>query len=147
MEVIAKRKKGLFALYCSVGLLGVFLFIVSMNLMREDNGAENILLALASLVVVVIGAVVCAGYLKTPQEVIRFDGSNLILREGVFPVAALDKVNYTCAHARGLRYRWGKIVLKIGVQEIVYNYVADVEEVHNRLLDLRLQSEKKEERE
>ena len=57
-------------------------------------------------------------------------------------VNQLGRVNYRCAHARGIHYKWGKIILLLDGREIVYNNVADVEDVHNRLMELRLQAEK-----
>ena len=140
MEIIARKKSGLLLLYSFVILLGIFMGVLSANL--DGDSTERGFTLLGCVVIVVVGVVICVGILRTPKIIIQYDGEYLILREGKFRVNQLGRVNYRRAHARGIHYSWGKIILLLDGREIVYNNVADVEQVHNRLMELRLQAEK-----
>ena len=141
MEVIARRKNGVLVLYSIMSILGLIVFMTSGGLSGSSSSeAEN--RWIAGLILMVVGGIICISVLRTPKIIIQYDGEYLILREGKFKINELGRVNYHRAHARGLHYSWGKIILALGGQEIVYKNVADVEQVHNRLMELRLQAEK-----
>ena len=140
MEIIARKKSGLLLLYSFVILLGIFMGVLSANL--DEDSTERGFTLLGCVVIVIVGIIICVGILRTPKIIIQYDGEYLILREGKFRVNQLGRVNYHRAHARGFHYSWGKIILLLDGREIVYNNVADVEDVHNRLMELRLQAEK-----
>ena len=140
MEIIARKKSGLLLLYSFVILLGIFMGVLSVNL--DEDSTERGFTLLGCVVIVIVGIIICVGILRTPKIIIQYDGEYLILREGKFRVNQLGRVNYRRANARAFHYSWGKIILALGGQEIVYNNVADVEQVHNRLMELRLQAEK-----
>ena len=140
MEIIARKKSGLLLLYSFVILLGIFMGVLSANL--DEDSTERGFTLLGCVVIVIVGIIICVGILRTPKIIIQYDGEYLILREGKFRVNQLGRVNYRRAHARGIHYNWGKIILFLDGREIVYNNVADVEDVHNRLMELRLQTEK-----
>ena len=140
MEIIARKKSGLLLLYAFVILLGIFMGVLSANL--DEDSTERGFTLLGCVVIIIVGIIICVGILRTPNIIIQYDGEYLILREGKFKINELGRVNYHRAHARGFHYSWGKIILALGGQEIVYKNVADVEQVHNRLMELRLQAEK-----
>ena len=140
MEIIARKKSGLLLLYSFVILLGIFMGVLSANL--DEDSTERGFTLLGCVVIVIVGIIICVSVLRTPKIIIQYDGEYLILREGKFRVNQLGRVNYRRAHARGIHYNWGKIILLLDGREIVYNNVADVEDVHNRLMELRLQAEK-----
>ena len=140
MEIIARKKSGLLLLYSFVILLGIFMGVLSANL--DEDSTERGFTLLGCVVIVIVGIIICVGILRTPKIIIQYDGEYLILREGKFKINELGRVNYHRAHARGIHYKWGKIILLLDGREIVYNNVADVEYVHNRLMELRLQAEK-----
>ena len=141
MEIIARRKNGVLVLYSIMFILGLIVFVISGGLSGSSSSeAEN--RWIAGLILMVVGGIISISVLRTPKIIIQYDGEYLILREGKFKINELGRVNYRQAHARGIHYSWGKITLALGGQEIVYNNVADVEQVHNRLMELRLQAEK-----
>ena len=141
MEVIARKKRGLLLLYSLVVIATIALGILSVGLDDEDSTEKGFML-IGCVIIAIVGVIICVGILRTPKIIIQYDGEYLILREGKFKINELGRVNYRRAHARGFHYSWGKIILALGGQEIVYNNVADVEHVHNRLMELRLQAEK-----
>ena len=141
MEIIARRKNGVLVLYSIISILGLIVFVASGGLSGSSSSeAEN--RWIAGLILMVVGGIICISVLRTPKIIIQYDGEYLILREGKFKINELGRVNYRQAHARRSHYSWGKIILALGGQEIVYKNVADVEQVHNRLMELRLQAEK-----
>ena len=140
MEVIARKKRGLLLLYSLVVIATIALGILSVGL--DDDSTEKGFMLIGCVIIAIVGLVICVGILRTPNIIIQYDGEYLILREGKFKVNQLGRVNYHRAHARGIHYSWGKIILLLNGQEIVYNNVADVEQVHNRLMELRLQAER-----
>ena len=141
MEIIARRKNGVLVLYSIMFILGLIVFVISGGLSGSSSSeAEN--RWIAGLILMVVGGIISISVLRTPKIIIQYDGEYLILREGKFKINELGRVNYRQAHARGIHYSWGKITLALGGQEIIYNNVADVEQVHNRLMELRLQTEK-----
>ena len=141
MEVIARRKNGLLLLYSIISSLGLIAFVKTGGFNGAYSSRTTYMWS-AGLALFVLGVIICIGILRTPKIIIQYDGEYLILREGKFKINELGRVNYRQAHARGIHYSWGKITLALGGQEIVYKNVADVEQVHNRLMELRLQAEK-----
>ena len=141
MEVIAKRKDSLLTLYGLITALGAIIVLVALvkpfTLQVQKLGTLA-----AGLVLLFVGGFICFQILRTPKEIICFDGQNLILPQGKYPLKALSNVNYRLARIRGVNYRWGRIILTINGKKFEYTSVADVEMVHNRLMELRLIAEK-----
>ena len=137
MEVIARRKDSLLILYGICTALGAMILMIALlkpfNFSIQKSGTLA-----AGLVLFFVGGFICVQVLRTPKEIICFDGENLILPQGKFALSELSNVNYHRAHARGVTYCWGRITLTINGQKFEYNSVADVEMVHNRLMELRL---------
>ena len=134
-EVIAKRKGGLFLLYGICSLIGVFSFVMSFQTNADSNSRYGkVGLAVLGLVITAVSVFICIRYLCTPREVITYDGNKLCIGKYEYSPSQLINVTYKRAHARHAQYRWGKITVHIGGQTHVYNFVADVEEVHNRLI-------------
>ena len=132
MEIIARRKDSLLLLFGVITLFGVIATVVSLQGFWDDK------FAIGGIIIVVAGVILCARILRTPKEIIRYDGEFLILREGKYKIDQLSKINYRCMHIRGRYYHSGTLTLLLNGKEIVYDFVADVEEVHNRLMALRL---------
>ena len=135
MEIIARRKGGLFFLYGLCSLSGVFFLAFSlMNTSLENY--ERIGNFLIGLTLLVTGLVICVLYLRTPKVVITYDGNKLSIGGQEYKPSQITSVNYRRARAKHTHYRWGSITVKISGKEYRYSFVADVEEVHNRLIAL-----------
>ena len=141
MEVIAKRKDSLLFLYGGITALGAIILLIALikpfNLQIQKTST-----LVAGLVLFFVGSFICANILRMPKEIICFDGENLILPQGKYPLKQLSNVNYRHARIKGVNYRWGRIILTINGQKFEYINVADVESVHNRIMQLRLEAEK-----
>ena len=134
-EVIARRKGGLLLLYGICALVGAFSFVMSFQPNADSNSRYGkVGLAVLGLVIMAVSAVVCIRYLRTPREVITYDGNKLYIGKYEYSPSQINNVTYRRAHARHAQYRWGKITVHIGGQTHAYDFVADVEEAHNRLI-------------
>ncbi len=135
MEIIARRKGGLFFLYGFCGVVGVF-FLVLALIGSSLEQYERIGDLLIGLTLLVTGLVICVLYLRTPKVVITYDGNKLSIGGQEYKPSQITSVNYRRARAKHTHYRWGSITVKISGKEYRYSFVADVEEVHNRLIAL-----------
>ncbi len=135
-EVIAVKKEETLGLYITLSVVGLITCLIGCFVM---NGML-FPLVIFGLIFLAIGVVPSWQILKMPKIIITYDGENLFLPNNVtYPLKELTKVNYTQAHSRGMTYQWGVIKLTFGEEELEYNYVADVEEVHDKLMKLRLE--------
>lgn len=135
METIAVKKEETLWLYMTISIVGLITCLIGCFVM---NGMLFPLVVFG-IIFLVIGVVPCWQISKLPKIIIAYDGEKLFLPNNEsYPLKELTKVNYEQAHARGMRYQWGRIRLTFGEEELEYNYVADVEEVHDRLMKLRL---------
>lgn len=145
-EVIARKREGLLALYI-VTLIFVIAFIVGGNLSLRAVGNWTagiwLIFVLEAFLIGVCGWVLI-GILRTPQVMITYENGKLYFANGVeCSPQEIASVNYRRAHARGISYRWGKLIVTVHGQEIKYNYVADVEQAHDRILALMLEAREK----
>ena len=139
MEVIARRCGGVFALYLFAAALGVVLGILGIG----STAIEDAFLTcfIPGVLVIIISVVICIRYCRVPKEIIQYDGEKLIFPQGRYAPSEIINVTYRCARSRGFTHSWGKLTVTLSDKEIVYNYVADVEEVHNRLIQLKTEAQ------
>ncbi len=135
MEIIARRKGGLFFLYGACSVIGV-LFLAFALLSTSLEEYERIGDLLIGLTLIVAGLIICIFYLRTPKVVITYDGNKLSIGGQEYKPSQITSVNYRRARARHTHYLWGSITVKIGGKTYRYSFVANVEEVHNRLIAL-----------
>ena len=141
MEVIARRKDSLLTFFGLFTVFGAIVLIIALVKPFHHQIQKSGTLA-AGVVLFFVGGFVWLQILRTPKEIIRFDGQNLLLPQGIYPLKALSNANYRNARIKGVHCRWGRITLTINGQKFEYTSVADVETVHNRLMELRLMAEK-----
>ena len=74
-------------------------------------------------------------YILTPYEIIKADENGILyLPKGVRidPRDIVD-VSYRRARAKGINYKWGKIIIATRVERYTFDYVEDCEEVSKKL--------------
>lgn len=143
IEVIAKTKKSLFWLYLMAGILmltplGLAIWLI---VYFPQVGFLGWLVLLLTLFMLGFCLWLCIQIRRAPENVIVREGDNLILPDGVCPLRELR--NVICRRAtsgRGLQARWGMIILQTAQGERKYQFVADVEAIHNRLIQLMMQT-------
>lgn len=137
MEIIARRKGGLFALYGLCFLVGVFAVVMAaFGSKNAERKFEFLGYFPIGVMMIVVSLVICVNYLRTPSTIIVYKDKKLMIKGKEYTPTQITNVNYKCAHSRHHFYRWGKLMLTIGGESYSYNFVAEVEEVHNRLIAL-----------
>ncbi len=145
-EVIARTKKSLFWLYLGCGVFVLAVIGVGIGLCAAFGGIDTILAGIIPCALLVLFMFVlclwfCVRIYRAPENIIVREGDNLILPDGVCPLRELQNVICRRANnARGWSARWGTIILQTVYGEKKYEYVADVEAVHNRLIELMMQT-------
>ena len=143
-EVIARRKGGLLLLYGFCFLVGIGVVVSGLYQAKKPDGQAGEIIILGGIILIVSSLIICISWLKTPKIVVVYDGERILLPKRSCLPSEITNVNYKCASARGVHYRWGKLIIFVNGQPYTYRFVADVEEAHDRLIALRLQNERKE---
>lgn len=143
MQILAQKKRGLIPLYCFAAILSTVLFTI---MFFAGLNSE----AIATLPIIIIGGVVCdvtcivicVWVIRTPDQ-ITYENGNVDFGNGyVAPAENITNVEYRQARARGWHYQWGKLTIYVDGREFVYRYIADVEEAHNRIINVMLEAKK-----
>ena len=132
MDVVARKKSGVGAMYLVFALLGFIIIGVGI-------GTHTAFVFLPmGLAISGISGYIFVDYVRLPYDVIIIDReNNLILPKGnTISIKDVLDVSYKRATARGIQYRWGAIKLKTRLGDFKYGYIADCEEVSKRLTDM-----------
>ena len=132
MEVIARKRKGVGAMYLCCTIVGVFMAIFGI-------GATKLYFILLGILLTAVGGYIYAGYVALPTEVIILEsGSVLRLPKGItLNIDDLWDVSYKCATAKGIQYKWGTVILRANSGIVYkYGYVAECEAVAKRLTEM-----------
>ena len=125
MEVIARKEK-----------MTLWTFVISIiaGVVLLPFGGETLL---SAILLLVIGAILGVLYLRQPQVMIAYDGEKLLFPQGRYAPSEIANVTYH--HGRKLNYRNGSLkVYMADGQVFSFHFVANVEEVHNRLFALKM---------
>lgn len=142
MEVIARRKEGFFWVHLITVAAGIIFFIIFLYLEYKTAFSPlGIAMIILSSLIAGSGAICLWEYHKISKEIIQYDGEKLIFPQGRYAPSEIINVTYRCARSRGFSHSWGKLTVTLSDKEIAYNYVADVEEVHNRLIQLKTEAQ------
>ena len=134
MKVIARKKKGLEALYFSVIILGiVFLSIGSYS------GAPFLLIG---LICVILGLWIFIDILLIPNDIIKLDNDKLVLPKNIsIQLKEITDISYRKARARSIQYSWGTIIISSHGQKYKYRYIKDCEQVSKEITKLVFQAQ------
>ncbi len=93
---------------------------------------------LLGIFIMILGGIFAIRYLSLPSHIIILNEDNtLLLPKGVaIPLEALCDVSYKRARAKGIQYRWGKIILETRFGTYKFDFVSDCEEVSKHLTRL-----------
>lgn len=132
-EVIAERSKGAFALYICMSIL--CLILMGTGVILWDRGGVyylvmgGVCLAFFGVVLVLV--------LRTPQKIaVRVD-EDLYFCGQQYKLRDIVRVEYRNAQRRSSHYPWGTLeVYFTDGRTAKSRFVADVEQAHNRLIEL-----------
>ncbi len=139
-EVIARKMKvgGLYLFAMIMGLIVIFFAVCILWFYL----LQAIFIMLTGVILAVLSGVIYARIAKTPEIIITRNGDSLTIPCGSYKISSIDNVIARRAHGRGISYNWGKVIITIEGTEYKLNYVADVENVQKRLIELMLESRK-----
>jgi hypothetical protein len=134
MKVIGKRSAGelIIALILSAVVLPLFIMLSVLALTSTMEGNQNITLMTGGLF-----TVLCLMYLITtasrPKELIRYDNDHFYLiyrtKTKTIPISSIVGITPRAARAKGVRYSFGKIIVRTNHGRYAIDGVANVEEV------------------
>ena len=132
-EVIAERSKGAFALYICMSIL--CLILMGTGVILWDRGGVyylvmgGVCLAFFGVVLVLV--------LRTPQKIaVRVD-EDLYFCGQQYKLRDIVRVEYRNAHRRSSHYPWGTLEVYFADGRTAKSrFVADVEQAHDRLIEL-----------
>ena len=132
-EVIAERSKGAFALYICMSIL--CLILMGTGVILWDRGGVyylvmgGVCLAFFGVMLVLV--------LRTPQKIaVRVD-EDLYFCGQAYKLRDIVRVEYRNAQRRSSHYPWGTLEVYFADGRTAKSrFVADVEQAHNRLIEL-----------
>lgn len=129
MDIIAQRKPGIWIPYIILTAVGIWLLIFGK---RQYDWLIAILLLILSIIILFL-------YFKTPKEIIKSDSNgNLYLNDGtVIKPADIMEVFSRRASSKGWKYKWGSVTIVTNSKTYSFRYVADCEDVANKIKDLK----------
>ncbi len=132
MRVIGCRKNGLAVLYGFVALLSLVLIAMGIAF------SGMIYVLIMGLFLLAVAGYILVNYFRIPKEaILLLDDETLGLPKGVkVKLLEIMDVSYVRAQAKGVRYKWGCVILKTAAQRYRINYLADCEEVAKELTRL-----------
>lgn len=140
MEILAQKKRGLIPLYFFAAILSTVV-LTAMYLTTEVPATLPIII-IGGVAIDVICIVICVWVIRTPDQITYENGKVNFGNGYVAPAENITKVEYRQARARGWHYQWGKLTIYVDGREFVYRYIADVEEAHNRIINVMLEAKK-----
>lgn len=135
-EIIARKKNVGWQLKLLI-VLGVILIISSAIFIKGFSKYFNIA---TGVIGIVFGIVIYIKFKKTPLVIITRRDDELICPNKTFKISEVSNVIARRAHRRGYEYSWGRIVITVNGNDLIYNYVEDVEDVQRRITELMLSS-------
>lgn len=144
MEIIAQKKRGLVPLYSFSAILSTAIFAAMFIAELHSTAAVAILpiIVIGGIVCDVICIVICVWVIRTPNRITYENGKVNFGNGYEAPAENITKVEYRQARARGWHYQWGKLTIYVDDRVFVYRYIADVEEAHNRIINVMIEAKK-----
>ena len=130
MEVIARKEKRTLWTFVLSMVMGVLLLGI------------NTYSRYLAITLLIVGGIIGVLYFRQPQVFIKYDGEKLIFPQGMYAPSEIKNVTYY----RGRKWNFGNGSLKVYMadgQVFSFGFVENVEEVHNRLIALRLDNSMK----
>ena len=140
-KVIA-RKKALVAVYMLPLVIGIVMaacggVLLALCLREGREIVAAVFLIVLGAVLIAASVVVLVQICRLPEVIAVREGDELVFLGERCRLCEIARVEYRRAHMRYGTYAWGKLMVAVrDGREISCNYVADVEQAHNRLIDL-----------
>lgn len=140
-EIIARRKGGLLVIQlCFLVITAVFAIGIAIGSVTSGE----IYLIIAAVVFFALFGLLLYRIIqvqKIPAVLITYNQGKLYFADGLECTPhELTNVTYKRTASRGIQYSWGSIRVVVNGETHKFEYVADVVDVHDRLLELMLEA-------
>lgn len=133
--VVGKRSTAVGIMYGIVELVILIVFpLLAMELPSKEKGMVYV----ATLILLVTDGITLYFYLKTPPDAIILNFNKSISLPGYDVTLAMSEVtdiSYRRASAKGIQYKWGKVIIKTQSKKYVVNYLSECENVAKQLTE------------
>ncbi len=143
MEVIARKQfgvglQGFICMILGLGLVGLgFWSIMSENIDKMEQVGLFFVCFLLGSAVSICGLIQLIIALISPGEIITYKDGKLSFKKTEFSPSQIKTVEYKPAFSRWHLARWGRIKVFLSDGQVLSNNcVAQIEQVHNRLIEL-----------
>ena len=141
---IAYRKESVGILNIVMASIGVAMFLMScfVGVSIASNSGK---LHIVGATLAIVGIVETIRFFLVPSNIIVLDDDDtLLLPKGIkIPLTEVYDVSYRCASARGIRYRYGWLILTTAYGRFKYDFVEDCEETSKYLTKLVYDAKRK----
>ena len=140
-EVVARRAGSVRAVYLIAALVGVALLALSAAFLANAGGEPWLIVAwviflVAGVLVAVLGVRYFVKAMRTPEIICEREGDRIVFLGEQIPLKDLLNVRCRRAHSRYGAYRWGSLTVEYAGGSVKCDFVAEVENVHDRLIAL-----------
>ena len=144
--VIARKKGSLKGAYITILVLGLSFILIALvdfiisSILGLIGTITAVFMLIAGITLVIFSVVYLIKISKVPEIIIIYENGELRFPDGSCNITELKKVEYRQAHGRYHLAEWGKIILTLNDRTVEYDYVANVVQVHNVIIQLMLAS-------
>lgn len=133
--VVGKKSSAVGVMYTLVGLFFVFAMLLAFTQME---GSDRTMVLIFGFVFILIDGIILALYATTPAEAIILnpDKSVFLRKDNVnLSMAEIVDISYKKASARGIQYKWGKVIISTASTRYSVNYISECENVAKYLVN------------
>lgn len=133
-KVVGKKSAAVGIMY---GLVGAFFLFGAGVVLAEMNGPDKLIPLLFVGIFLVVDGVILYQYMKTPSDAIILNADRSIVLPGygvTLSMSEVMEISFRRAKARGIRYKWGKVMIRTSVQTYTVRYLSQCEQVAETLL-------------
>jgi hypothetical protein len=124
----------------SAGIVYVLATFLCVGILASVLGSDvptslSIYYLLIGAIPTVLSAIYAIRYLSLPSDIIVLTEDNMLIlpKNVAVPLNTVVDVSYKRAQAKGIQYKWGKIILQTRDHTYKFDFVADCEDVSKHL--------------
>lgn len=125
---VGKRSTSVGVMYVLVGVFFVFAVIAIATSMESEEAGLAILFG---IIFALVEGIILIGYFTTPAKAIILNDDKSITLPGhkvTIPMVEVEDISFKRATARGIQYKWGKVIIKTTSRKYKVGYIAHCED-------------------
>lgn len=133
--VVGKKSKPVGVMYVAVE---VFFLIIVGGLVTQVEASEVVMVLLIGAIFLGLDGVILFLYVRTPSDAIILNYDKSITLPGydvTLSMTEVKDISYVRARAKGIRYKWGKVIIATNDRKYVVRYLSECEKVAKTLME------------